>query len=109
MTATRVIALIIGSALLLPISGTVQADIAQCPIFSAGAETSSPGGTLANIGQVAIGRSSGAGLSLHAGVIPCYLFNTPVTITARRSVRSHSGIGDLSIVLSRTATGNGVS
>jgi hypothetical protein len=108
MTAKRLLLLAAGSACLLPISGNVQADIAVAPIFSPGAETASPGGTLMNLGQTAIGFSTAAGVSLHAGAIPCYLFSTPVTVVAWRSVRNHSGAGDLSIPLSGTAAGNGI-
>ncbi len=108
MNAKHVALLVVASALMLPISGNLQADIAVAPIFSGGAETAGPGGNLMNLGQTAIGFTTGAGVSLHAGAIPCYQYSTPVTITAWRSVRSHSGIGNQPIALNATATGNGL-
>lgn len=58
----------------LSLAATATADQWVCPMVSAGAETEAGNvGTIQNVGQAAIGLTSGGGIDLHAGVVPCYI------------------------------------
>jgi hypothetical protein len=47
------------------------ADEMHCATASSGAESQLTNGSIANIGQTVIGRTTGGGIQLHAGVIAC--------------------------------------
>ncbi len=65
----------------LPIAGLLAATALgsgyDCPILTAAADSNSGNaGTIQNVGQVLIGRATSRvdGITMHAGVIPCYVF-----------------------------------
>lgn len=57
--------------LTLTLAGPSEADNANCVIVSAGAQMETTPGALHNVGQVAIGLTSGGGIEMHVGGIHC--------------------------------------